>query len=154
MGLTAEQQIANLVYGLAEAIDDGDHDRIEQLFGEATFRLGDHEPRVGGAAFRRTVARSMLLYQGRPRTLHVVTNLHVELDDVDGGSARSRASVVVFQGLPDFALQAVLTGRYDDEFARDEHGTWRWTARRMRMDHVGDTSRHTRTDLTGARRQE
>ena len=39
------RQVANLVYGLAEAIDDGDHERIESIFGDATFQLGDLDPR-------------------------------------------------------------------------------------------------------------
>jgi len=142
-----ERQIANLVHGLAEAIDDGDHDRIEQLFGEATFQLDDHEPRVGGAAFRRTIERSAIHYDdGTPRTLHVVTNLQIELDD-PAHTARSRAYVTVFQALPDFPLQPVLTGRYFDEFAADEAGTWYWRSRRMQLDHLGDTSRHTNTTL-------
>lgn len=147
MDANAERDITNLVYGLAEAIDDGDGDRIEQTFGDATFQLGDHEPLVGGSAFRRIVERSMLRYDGRPRTLHVVTNLRMDVDE-HHGVATSTAYVVVFQGLPDFPLQPILTGRYDDEFARDGGGTWRWVVRRMRTDHVGDTSRHTVTDLT------
>jgi hypothetical protein len=144
----AERQIANLVFGLAEALDDGDHDRIERLFGQATFQLGDREPRQGGAAFRRTVERSMIHYDdGRPHTLHVVSNLQIETDDVDARSARSKAYVTVFQAVPDFPLQPVLTGRYLDEFEADDAGTWHWRSRRMRLDHVGDTSRHTNTTL-------
>ncbi len=143
----ADRQIANLVYGMAEAIDDGDHDRIEALFGDATFQLADREPRVGGAAFRRTIERSVVHYDdGRPRTLHVVTNLQIDVDD-EMGVARSKAYVTVFQARPDFPLQPVLTGRYHDEFALADGGYWRWVARRMQMDHVGDTSRHTPTAL-------
>lgn len=144
---SAERQIANLVYALAEAIDDGDHDRIEELFGEATFQLDDREPRVGGAAFRKTIERSMIHYDdGTPRTLHVVTNLRVELEE-HVAAARAGSYVTVFQSLADFPLQAVMTGRYSDRFAQDGTGAWRWVERRMRVDHVGDTSRHTNTSL-------
>lgn len=143
----AEREIANLVHGLAEAIDDGDHDRIERLFGDATFQLGEHEPRVGGAAFRRVIERSAIHYEdGTPRTQHVVSNLQIDVDE-DAGTARSRAYVTVLQALPDFPLQVVLAGRYADQFARDGAGRWRWVARRMRITHVGDTSRHTNTAL-------
>jgi hypothetical protein len=141
-----DRQIGNLVYGLAEAIDDGDHERIEVLFGDAIFQLGDHPPRVGGAAFRSTIERSAIHYDGKPRTLHVVTNLQIDVDD-DGAIARSRSYVTVFQALPDFPLQPVLTGRYHDEFSIDSEGSCRWAARRMRIDHLGDTSRHTKTEL-------
>ena len=142
---SAERQIANFVFGLAEAIDDGDHDRIEALFGDATFQLADREPRVGGAAFRRTVERSVIHYDGRPRTLHVVTNLQIDVDDERGRGAlegvRDRPP-----SRPDFPLQPVLTGRYHDEFASDDSGIWHWVARHMQMDHVGDTSHHTKTE--------
>jgi 3-phenylpropionate/cinnamic acid dioxygenase small subunit len=141
-----DRQIANFIYGMAEAIDDGDHERIESLFGDATFQLDGREPRVGGAAFRRTIERSAIHYDGRPRTLHVVTNLQIHVDD-DERAARSSSYVTVFQSLPDFPLQAVLTGRYHDEFASDGAGRWRWVARHMQMENLGDTSRHTNTDL-------
>ena len=143
---SAERQVANLVFGMAEAIDDGDHDRIEALFGDATFQLADREPRVGGAAFRRTVERSVIHYDGRPRTLHVITNLQIDVDD-ERGVARSKAYVTVLQAVADFPLQPVLTGRYHDEFASDDSGIWHWVARRMQMEHLGDTSRHTKTTL-------
>lgn len=143
----AVRRISNLVYGLAEAIDDGDHDRIEALMGDATFCLDDNEPRVGGAAFRRTVERSVIHYDGRPRTLHVVSNLQVDVDLV-AGVASSQSYVTVLQARPDFPLQAVLTGRYRDRFRCDDTGVWTWVERRMTIDHLGDTSRHTRTDLT------
>jgi 3-phenylpropionate/cinnamic acid dioxygenase small subunit len=143
---SAERQVANFVFGLAEAIDDGDHDRIEALFGGATFQLEEREPRVGGAAFRRTVERSVIHYDGRPRTLHVVTNLQIAVDD-DRGMARSNAYVTVLQAVDDFPLQPVLTGRYDDEFASDDSVIWHWVSRRMQMVHLGDTSHHTKTNL-------
>lgn len=146
MAATADRQIANLVYGMAEAIDDGDHDRIERLFGGATFQLADREPRVGGAAFRRTIERSVIHYDGRPHTLHVVTNLQIDVDDT-AGRATSKSYVTVFQAVAGFRLQPVLTGRYHDEFSVDESGTWSWVSRHMQMDHLGDTSRHTQTSL-------
>lgn len=142
----ATRQIANLVYGLAEAIDDGDHDRIEHLFGDATFQLDGHETRAGGAAFRRTIERSMIHHDGRPRTLHVVTNLRIDVDP-HPYAAVSRSYVTVYQALPDFPLQVVLTGRYRDSFSCGPDNRWTWVSRHMQIDHLGDTSRHTRTDL-------
>jgi hypothetical protein len=142
----ATQAIANLIFGLAEAIDDADHDRIERLFGDATFRLGDRPPRQGGAAFRQVIERSMLLHDGRPKTHHVVTNLQVELAE-DGRSATTRSYVTVLQAVSGFPLQPVLAGRYHDRFELDDAGTWRWVERRMTIELVGDTSRHTPTQL-------
>jgi hypothetical protein len=141
-----EQAIANLVYGLAEAIDDADHDRIERLFGDADFQLAGREPRRGGAAFREVVEQSMLLHDGSPRTQHLVTNLQITFDD-DGDVASARSYVTVLQAVDGFPLQLVLAGRYHDRFQRDADGRWSWVERGMRIDLVGDTSWHTRTRL-------
>lgn len=159
-----ERAIANRIHALAEAIDDGDLDRVAAIFGDATFTLAGAPPRVGGAAFARTIERSMLRYEGgRPSTLHQITNLTVV---VDGATATADSTVTVYQARPDLPLQAILVGRYRDRFVRgasDEEGGgepagggpggdtggagWRWRERAMTIDLVGDTSRHTANRL-------
>jgi hypothetical protein len=142
VSLDDRAHIANLVYSLAEAIDDGDLDRVESLFGDATFTLAGREPRVGGAAFREVIATGMRFYDGSPCTRHVVTNLAVDIDD-DGASATSRAYITVLQAVPPtFPLQAVMAGRYHDRFWRGDDGQWHFASRLMHVDQVGDTSFH------------
>ena len=88
----------------------------------------------------------MVHHDGRPCTLHVVTNLRVDIDD-EAGAVRSRSYVTVLQALPELPLQAILTGRYHDDFALGpDPGAWRWAACRMQIDHLGDTTHHTRTE--------
>jgi len=138
------QGVANLVYGLAEAIDDADGPRIAELFGGATFVLGDNPPREGGEAFRSIVESGMILHDGSPRTHHTITNLAVEIDDRGDGPVTASASsrVTVLQAVPpDFPLQAILGGRYDDRFTWTDDG-WVWVERRMAITLRGDTSRH------------
>jgi hypothetical protein len=132
--------IANLIHGLALAIDDADGDRIEALTEGITFTMDDHPPVVGGAAFRQMIEQGMLLHDGSPCTQHVITNLVVDADDVRG-IASSHCYVTVLQALAGFPLQAVLSGRYDDEFVR-EGNVWRFAARRLHVVLRGDTSHH------------
>jgi hypothetical protein len=143
VSMDSERSISNLVYGLAEAIDDSDLDHIEALFGDATFTLAGREPRVGGARFREVIERGMLRHEGSPRTLHVVTNLVIDIDGT-GDAASSSSSISVLQCVPPaFPLQVVMVGRYLDRFVRDDAGGWRFSARLMHVDLVGDTSFHT-----------
>lgn len=145
--MSAERAIAALVYGLAEAIDDADLDRVEALFGDAVFTMAGGTPRVGGRAFRETIEAGMLLHDGSPRTHHAVTNLVVSVDgDGDGDRADARSYVTVLQQVGDHPLEVILAGRYEDRFRRVD-GEWVWEARTMHVDLVGDTSRHSRHHL-------
>lgn len=161
-----ERGVANLVYELADAIDEADGARIETTFGDATFVLGDNPPRAGGAAFRAIVEQGMIRYDGSPRTKHVITNLVVTIDGAGGGgsggdgvgdcdgrgddavdgevgvTATASSLVTVFQAVPpELPLQAVLGGRYEDRFRWTGDG-WAWVERRMAITHRGDTSKH------------
>lgn len=141
--------IANLVYGLAAAIDDGDLDRVETIFGDAVFVLSGREPRAGGAALRRVIERGMRFYDGSPRTLHVVTNLAIEVDEART-SAFARSTISVLQAVPPaFPLQVVMAGRYHDRFHRRASGEWQFTERVMHVGLVGDTSFHSSTSFEG-----
>ena len=47
----------------------------------------------------------------------------------------------MLQGLPDFPLQPIVAGRYEDRFERAAGG-WQFAERRMFVELVGDVSRH------------
>ena len=98
--------------------------------------LGAASP--GSAAVRR-VYDAVILYDGRPCTRHVVTNLVIEPCDAD--RAETRSYFTVFQALPDFPLQPIIAGRYHDEFRKID-GVWCFTRRHMITDLVGDLSEH------------
>ncbi len=142
--------IENLLYLYAEAIDAGDFDAIGELF--ARGRILTPDGVVGGEGrdgVKAIYDQSTVLYEdGTPRTQHVTTNLIIELDD-DGRGARVRSRFTVFQALPDFPLQPIITGHYDDRFALDDEQRWYFVERRMRPVLLGDLSRHLKYELAG-----
>jgi hypothetical protein len=131
--------IAALLHAYAERLDSGDLPGVASLFAAATLR-GDRSGSVRRgcdealALYRGTVR----LYDGRPCTQHVITNLLIELD---GDRASGRCAFTVLQARPDLPLQAILAGRYHDRFER-HGGCWRFTDRLILADHLGDLSRH------------
>ena len=137
-----EQAILALIHAYAERLDDGDLDGVAALFAEATWRTPVRtEPLRGTAAVRRAYD-AVLLYDGRPCTKHVITNVTIEVA-ADSATARARSYFTVLQARPDLPLQPIICGRYHDAFARDARG-WRFADRLILPDLVGDLSRHMR----------
>jgi len=61
---------------------------------------------------------SLIVYDdGTPRTKHVTTNIAIEIDE-EAGKAETRSYFTVLQALPGLALQPIVSGRYQDRFAR------------------------------------
>ncbi len=83
----------------------------------------------------------VILYDGIPRTKHVITNVAITVGGADVAS--SRCAFTVLQACPGLALQPVLAGRYHDEFGRVD-GTWHFTDRLILPDITGDLSHHMR----------
>jgi 3-phenylpropionate/cinnamic acid dioxygenase small subunit len=138
------REIENLIARYAYLVDDGDFEALAVLFADADFRLNDG-PAVRGAAVASLARSALRVYDdGTPRTRHVTTNLLIE---TDGEVATGRAYFTVFQALPDFPLQPIAAGRYRDRFVRRD-GVWRFAARDVSTDLVGDVSRHRVTLVT------
>jgi hypothetical protein len=55
----------------------------------------------------------------------VTTNVVVDVDE-SAGTAEATAYVTIFQALPDFPLQPIFSGRYQDRFTRID-GSWWWS---------------------------
>jgi hypothetical protein len=142
-----ERSIANLVHALAEAVDDADGDRIEAIFGDATFHSTAEARRVGGECAELGRARGSPNHDNKHRTLHQVSNLAIEVDP-SGETASGRARITVLQQVPAvgdrpaFPLQPVLVGRYEDRYRRAADGSWRFVSRVMHVDLLGDTTFH------------
>ncbi|WP_255326126.1 nuclear transport factor 2 family protein [Williamsia sp. D3] len=77
---------------------------------------------------------------GTPRTKHVTTNIHLE---IDGGSAAVRSYFTVIQAVSGLSLQPIIAGRYRDRFARTADG-WQFAERVVTIDLIGDVSGHLR----------
>lgn len=140
---TDEQAIRNLLFEYAERIDRGDITGMARLFEHASYRAGGQAPITDWRAVEQLNRRLVILYDdGTPKTQHVTSNVHIELDSGgDAASARSRFSVL--QGAPGAPLQLIVAGRYHDRFERTA-GVWRFAARHIFMDLIGDLSRHLR----------
>lgn len=134
-------EITDLLYRYAELIDAGDFDGVGQLLARATF-AGTRGPATSGAhdiaALFAATTRRFPEAGNRPRTRHLLLNAIV---DVDGAAAGARSTFCVVQQTDTVALQPIVVGRYDDVFARDQHG-WHFTARQVDVEMVGDISEH------------
>ena len=135
--------IENLIAAYAELVDAGDFRGLGELLADCVFG-GDGDAVVSGReAIEKLFLAMVRVYDdGTPRTKHVTTNLHIEVDH-DGGTASARSYVTVFQALPDLPLQPIVAGRYRDRFDC-RHGVWRFVERRFTTDLIGDVSRHLR----------
>lgn len=139
----ARTAIENLMFSYAECIDGGDFDGIGKLFARARILAADGALQgEGREGVRAIYERSTKLYEdGTPMTQHVTTNLILKLDD-GGRTASVRSRFTVMMALPDFPLQAVITGYYEDQFAWDDEAGWHFTERKMKPKLLGDLSRH------------
>jgi 3-phenylpropionate/cinnamic acid dioxygenase small subunit len=87
------------------------------------------------AAFYRS---SVILYDGSPRTKHLVLNTTIEPQD--DGSVIVRSSYLVLQATDERPLQPIITGRYVDRVDRGG-----FLERRFFVDLAGDLSDHLRS---------
>jgi 3-phenylpropionate/cinnamic acid dioxygenase small subunit len=137
-------QIENLMARYCRLYDSGDFEGYAQLFDGARV-VGPLSTLNGAAEVLAYHRENCLLYDGSPRTRHVTTNIEIHVDAA-GATATATSYVTVFQALPDFALQAIFVGAYDDQFAKRD-GEWRFAQRTAIPYFVGDLSRHAREFL-------
>jgi 3-phenylpropionate/cinnamic acid dioxygenase small subunit len=145
---SAEASIAELVLTYAERIDDGDFEGVADLLADAQLTSPDDGRGQKGREeiLQRYQQWTRRYDDGTPRTKHVTTNLIVDVDE-DAGTATCRSYYTVFQAVPGvIALQPIIAGRYRDRFTRSG-GAWKFTARHIIVDLVGDLSRHLLIEL-------
>ena len=137
-----ERQIENLIYHYAELIDAGDLEAVAALFRHACIIAPDGSETRGFEAVLAMYQRATRIYPetGTPGTQHLTSNVQIELA-ADAGTASSRSCFTVFQSLADFPLQAIISGRYVDQF-ECVGGSWRFSQREMLPQLFGDLSRH------------
>ncbi len=140
--MSDECEIENLIHRHAELIDAGDLVAVAELFRDACIVAPDGGETCGFDAVLAMYQAATRIYpeSGTPGTQHVTTNLQLQLDAA-AGTATSRCYFTVFQGLPDFPLQAIIAGQYRDSFERTEAG-WRFRRREMHPRLFGDLSQH------------
>jgi hypothetical protein len=139
---SGEREVAALVHEYARRLDEGDLDGVAALFEHATWRSTAAGQTFQGREQVRQVYDRVVLYDGSPRTKHLITNLDVDLVSVARASAHCYFTVLqsVVPGEP---IEVILSGRYIDRFEKVDR-SWRFADRLFVTDLVGDLSRHFR----------
>ena len=138
--------IKALIYRYAHNIDNGDLEGAAALFVNGKLVATDAEGAavdiVGAAAVRALYQSYTRLYEddGTPHTLHMTTNVLVDVAEVEA-SASASSYAMVFQALPDFPLQPIIGVRYRDHFVKSGE-QWQFAERRIETYLHGDLSRH------------
>ncbi|MCV7079336.1 nuclear transport factor 2 family protein [Mycobacterium szulgai] len=139
--MSAQTQIANLLYRYAECIDNGDLQGAAGLFEHARIKIGAGDTIDASALLGIWQSLIVRYADGTPRTKHVVTNPIIEID-TGTGTAECRSYYTVLQQTDGFPLQTIVTGRYHDRFELVD-GRWRYAYRDLTLiDMVGDVSHH------------
>ena len=144
MPLVADRdEISALVYRYAELLDGGDLDGVTDMFADATWRSAATGTVLTTREEVRAVYENVILYDGVPRTRHLMDNLIIDL--VDGADeATGRCYYTVLQGgEPGAPIAPILAGQYVDRYRRGPDG-WRFADREFHVALTGDLSRHFR----------
>lgn len=143
------EEIRRIVLTYPELIDRGDIEGVATLFRGikmCTMDASEEEvPTLSADDIRGMYAGVILYEDGLPHTKHVITNIDIRFSE-DGQTATCRSHYSVLQGLPDFPLQVIITGRYEDTFGFNGE-VWKLLVRREAADIVGDLSRHVKPEL-------
>jgi 3-phenylpropionate/cinnamic acid dioxygenase small subunit len=137
-------EITALVHRYAELLDAGDLDGVVALFADATWRSAATGTVLRNPEEIRAVYDRVILYDGVPRTRHLMNNLTIDLAD-RADEAVGRCYYTVLQGVePGAPIETILCGRYEDRYRRGPDG-WRFADRLFHVDLAGDQSRHFRS---------
>jgi 3-phenylpropionate/cinnamic acid dioxygenase small subunit len=139
--LSDRSDVAALVHAYASRLDSGDFDGVSALFEHATWRSESTGEVLRGREEVRAVYERVRLYDGSPRTKHLISNLSIDVEP-DVGRAAAECCFTVLQGVDSGdPIQIVLSGRYVDRFERVA-GVWRLADRLFVVDLTGDLARH------------
>lgn len=140
------QSIQGLMNEYCYTVDSGEFDKMAALFEHGSFEFKDDpESVLSGTVAMRSMLDSVSLYDGKPLTKHVMSNVQITVDEANN-SAKAQCYITVFQAVPDkFPLQAIFIGHYSDSFERVD-STWRFKQRSISGDLAGDISFH-RADM-------
>ncbi len=137
--------ITTLICAYAERLDAGDFAGVAELFTEATLRTdGQPGSMHGREQVHALYAATVILYDGRPCTRHVTTNIVIDVDAA--GTAGARSYFTVFQARPELPLRAIIAGRYQDRFTK-RGGVWSFAERVIFVDLVGDLRFHLKPEI-------
>lgn len=139
---TAREDILSLMNEYCYRIDQGDLQGFADLFSQGTWRVqGDPSGGDTGSAEVMETLKNIILYDGKPNTKHVMSNVQISVDP-GGKTATAQCYITVNQAVPpDFPLQPIFIGHYYDSFSCVD-GAWHFTFRDISPDLAGDLSHH------------
>jgi hypothetical protein len=138
--------ITALIFAYAERLDAGDLAGVAEVLADATLRT-DGQPGAmhGRDEIYALYSGTVLLYNGRPSTRHVTTNLVIDID-ARTDTAAARSYFTVFQARPELPLQPIIAGSYRDRFTK-RNGAWAFAERVMVIELIGDLRFHLKPDI-------
>jgi hypothetical protein len=152
----ATEDIRRIILSYPERIDRGNIEGVVELLtgvkmcnsnGILAPEVPEEEiPTLSAEDVRRNYSSGVIFYDdGLPHTKHIITNIDIWFSD-DSRKANSRAFYQVLQGMDNFPLQVIITGRYEDTYELEDNN-WKLRIRREYADIVGDLSRHVRPEV-------
>jgi hypothetical protein len=137
--------IQNLVYQYTWHIDHGDFAAMAAMFADAEVTLPAGVYRKDPDGLAAVFKEYVRVYpDGTPRTRHVTTNLIIE--PRSSTRVESTSAVTVFQQTDELPLQPIIGTRNFDVFEKVA-GRWRFAARRIEVDLLGNLSAHMARDI-------
>ena len=137
--------VQNLVYKYTWHIDHGDIDALAAMFEQAEVTLPAGVYRNDPDGLAAVFTEYVRMYpDGTPRTRHVTTNLIIE--PVSSTVVEASSAVTVFQQTDELPLQPIIGTRNFDRFEKVD-GRWRFAARRIEVDLLGNVSAHMARDI-------
>jgi hypothetical protein len=133
--------IQRLLHSYPKRLDSGDLVGVGQLFANAVvhFETRDEPIVRDAAAITGMFSDFLQLYDGIPRTRHMICNIIIEPESAH--AARATSSVFVLQDAPGVPLQPIITGDYADRFEKID-GIWQFVERFITNDLFGNLSAH------------
>jgi hypothetical protein len=141
--LKAKDAINRLMLAYCSNIDKGQLDDMAALFSRGTWIPSPGSPLKGQDAVAGFLNDFVILYDGVPKTRHVISNVLIDLAD-DVKSATAESYVIIYQAVDDSGPQIILQGYYNDTFTLDD-GVWCFNERHVFADGMGDVSKHIRS---------
>lgn len=143
---TDRKAIEHLMAEYCLRIDGGDFEGFAQLFEHGSWTvLGDPNGGDHGSEAVLATLQNVIRYDGKPNTKHVMSNVLIDIHE-NKQIASAQCYITVFQAVPpEFPLQAIFIGHYNDRFER-LNGEWCIRSRDISPDLPGDLSFH-RSDM-------
>ncbi len=136
-----QEGVRRLLFAYSEGVDSGRFEDVADLFGDGgIYGEVDGPAARGRGQVLAAMKGNVRVYDGVPRTRHVVSNVVIDIDG-SGESARCRSYVQVVHQPPGGEISTIVAGTYHDVVVRDGD-SWKFAERRMHLELIGDLSTH------------